>query len=42
MPQLPRIRDILATDRLFLVVQDLYLTETVQYDDVVLPASGCQ
>jgi anaerobic selenocysteine-containing dehydrogenase len=40
MPQLPRIREILATPDLFLVVQDLYLTETAQAADVVLPAAG--
>jgi anaerobic selenocysteine-containing dehydrogenase len=40
MPELPRIRDILAKPELFLVVQDLYLTETAQAADVVLPAAG--
>ncbi|MEV7135927.1 nitrate reductase [Arthrobacter sp. NPDC093128] len=40
MPELPRIRDILAKPELFLVVQDLYLTETAQYAEVVLPAAG--
>ncbi|WP_255768671.1 molybdopterin oxidoreductase family protein [Pseudarthrobacter sulfonivorans] len=40
MPQLPRIREILAKPELFLVVQDLYLTETAQAADVVLPAAG--
>jgi anaerobic selenocysteine-containing dehydrogenase len=40
MPELPRIRDILASESLFLVVQDMYLTETAQYADVVLPAAG--
>lgn len=40
MPELPRIRDILAKPELFLVVQDLYLTETAQVADVVLPAAG--
>ncbi|MCU1563099.1 MAG: molybdopterin oxidoreductase [Arthrobacter sp.] len=40
MPELRRIREILAQDELFLVVQDLYLTETAQAADVVLPAAG--
>ena len=40
MPQLPRMREILAKPELFLVVQDLYLTETAQAADVVLPAAG--
>jgi len=40
MPELPRIRNILANPGLFLVVQDLYLTETAQLADVVLPAAG--
>jgi anaerobic selenocysteine-containing dehydrogenase len=40
MPDLPRIRNILAKPELFLVVQDLYLTETAQAADVVLPAAG--
>jgi anaerobic selenocysteine-containing dehydrogenase len=40
LPQLARIREILAKPELFLVVQDLYLTETAEYADVVLPAAG--
>jgi ferredoxin-nitrate reductase len=39
MPQLPRIREILEREDLFLVVQDIFLTETAQYADVVLPAA---
>jgi anaerobic selenocysteine-containing dehydrogenase len=40
MPELQRIRKILGDPELFVVVQDLYLTETAQYADVVLPAAG--
>ncbi|WP_295835193.1 nitrate reductase [uncultured Microbacterium sp.] len=40
MPQSERIRRILAQPELFLVVQDLYLTETAMLADVVLPAAG--
>jgi anaerobic selenocysteine-containing dehydrogenase len=39
LPELPRIRDILSRDELFVVVQDGFLTETAQYADVVLPAA---
>ncbi|HEU5130242.1 MAG TPA: nitrate reductase [Glycomyces sp.] len=39
LPELGRVRDILAQERLFLVVQDLVLTETAQLADVVLPAA---
>jgi anaerobic selenocysteine-containing dehydrogenase len=39
LPELARIRSVLAQDRLFLVVQDLFLTETAQLADVVLPAA---
>jgi anaerobic selenocysteine-containing dehydrogenase len=40
LPQLHRIRDILTDDRLFLVVQDIFLTETAELADVVLPAAA--
>jgi anaerobic selenocysteine-containing dehydrogenase len=40
MPELGRIRRILAQERLFLVVQDMFLTETAQLADVVLPAAA--
>ncbi|MGY1777192.1 molybdopterin oxidoreductase family protein [Geodermatophilus sp. SYSU D00804] len=39
LPELGRIRSILAQERLFLVVQDAFLTETAQLADVVLPAA---
>ncbi|MCE7000958.1 nitrate reductase [Saccharothrix sp. S26] len=39
LPELPRIREILAREDLFVVVQDGFLTETAQYADVVLPAA---
>jgi anaerobic selenocysteine-containing dehydrogenase len=39
LPELARVRSLLAQDRLFLVVQDLFLTETAQLADVVLPAA---
>ena len=39
LPELRRIRDVLAQDRLFLVVQDIFLTETAALADVVLPAA---
>ena len=39
LPELSRIRSILEQDRLFVVVQDLFLTETAQLADVVLPAA---
>jgi anaerobic selenocysteine-containing dehydrogenase len=39
LPELSRIRDILARPELFVVVQDLFLTETAEFADVVLPAA---
>jgi anaerobic selenocysteine-containing dehydrogenase len=39
LPELARIRSILGQERLFVVVQDLFLTETAQFADVVLPAA---
>ncbi|MFN8127273.1 MAG: nitrate reductase [Candidatus Nanopelagicales bacterium] len=39
LPELDRIRSLLSQDRLFLVVQDIFLTETAQLADVVLPAA---
>jgi anaerobic selenocysteine-containing dehydrogenase len=39
LPELARIRSILSQERLFLVVQDVFLTETAQLADVVLPAA---
>ncbi|MEU6311686.1 molybdopterin-dependent oxidoreductase [Streptomyces sp. NPDC047014] len=39
LPELARIRSTLAQEGLFLVVQDLFLTETAQFADVVLPAA---
>lgn len=39
LPELQRIRSILTQERLFLVVQDIFLSETAQLADVVLPAA---
>jgi anaerobic selenocysteine-containing dehydrogenase len=39
LPDLARIRRILARPELFVVVQDIFLTETAEYADVVLPAA---
>jgi anaerobic selenocysteine-containing dehydrogenase len=39
MPELARMRSILSQDRLFLVVQDIFLSETARLADVVLPAA---
>ena len=40
MPESARIRRILGGDQCFVVVQDLFLTETGELADVVLPAAG--
>jgi len=39
LPELARVREILSQERLFLVVQDIFLSETAQLADVVLPAA---
>ncbi|MFF8772094.1 molybdopterin oxidoreductase family protein [Kitasatospora sp. NPDC015120] len=39
LPELHRIRRVLGQEQLFTVVQDLFLTETAQLADVVLPAA---
>ncbi|GAA4990925.1 molybdopterin oxidoreductase family protein [Kineococcus glutinatus] len=39
LPELSRIRRILAQEGLFVVVQDGFLTETARFADVVLPAA---
>jgi anaerobic selenocysteine-containing dehydrogenase len=39
LPELRRIRSILGREQLFLVVQDVFLSETAQLADVVLPAA---
>jgi anaerobic selenocysteine-containing dehydrogenase len=40
LPELARIRSVLSQERLFLVVQDMFPTETTALADVVLPAAG--
>jgi anaerobic selenocysteine-containing dehydrogenase len=39
MPDLARIRRILECEELFVVVQDVFMSETAQFADVVLPAA---
>lgn len=39
LPELHRVREILASPGLFVVVQDGYMTETARLADVVLPAA---
>jgi anaerobic selenocysteine-containing dehydrogenase len=39
LPELSRIRSLLGQERLFLVVQDIFPTETTSLADVVLPAA---
>src|SRR3954454_14757732 len=39
LPDLGRIRSILERDELFVVVQDIFRTETAELADVVLPAA---
>lgn len=39
LPDLGRIRKILAREELFVIVQDIFLTETARFADVVLPAA---
>lgn len=39
LPELARVRSLLTQERLMLIVQDIFLTETAQLADVVLPAA---
>ncbi len=39
-PNVNKVREALATEGMFLVVQDLFLSETAKFADVVLPASS--
>jgi len=39
LPELGRIRSILEREDLFVIVQDIFLTETASFADVVLPAA---
>jgi anaerobic selenocysteine-containing dehydrogenase len=40
LPELARIRRVLSQDRLCLVVQDIFRTDTAELADVVLPAAA--
>ncbi|HYJ75243.1 MAG TPA: nitrate reductase [Kineosporiaceae bacterium] len=40
MPDLHRVRQVLTSEKCFVVVQDVFLTETARLADVVLPAAG--
>ncbi len=40
LPEARRIRSVLESEKVFVVVQDLFLTETAAAADVVLPAAG--
>lgn len=39
LPELERVRRLFTKPGLFLVVQDIFMTETAQLADVVLPAA---
>lgn len=39
LPNLPRVRDVLTKPDLFVVCQDIFMTETAEIADVVLPAA---
>src|SRR4051812_28147680 len=39
LPEINRIRKLLSNEKLFVIVQDAFLTETAQFADVVLPAA---
>lgn len=39
LPNLPRTRDLLTKPELFVVCQDIFMTETASIADVVLPAA---
>ena len=41
LPNLPRVRELLTKPELFVVCQDIYMTETAAIADVVLPAAQC-